>query len=209
MSAIDEALLRDAIDNYEKDNMGIALSQFNQLAEKEHEEAFLYLSLIYKHGDGVAKDEVTAKRFKRLYVQQIEAKAASGIVSYQLKYAYILQYGDGVAVNNEKAFRLFSQLAEAGNAEAQFRLYSFYSHGWCGQPVDHTLASKWLNDATNAEWAEALYTTALMLLRESIEDHGVVNQAETMLRKAAELGFWPAKDFMAAQQRSGLMRFVP
>ncbi|GAB3254634.1 tetratricopeptide repeat protein [Chitinimonas naiadis] len=190
-----EELLREAEQNYECDNMEVAISQFLALAENDCEEAFLYLSLIYRDGDGVGRDELTAARYKRKYVQSIKAKAESGISAYQLKLAYIFQFGDGVAIDDARAFQLFSELAREGLGEAQFHLSRIYAHGWCGQHVDPELELLWLNEAVKSEWPMALYYSALFLVEDSASAESL-SHAVALMKRSAELGCWQAKEYL-------------
>ncbi|MFC4158994.1 tetratricopeptide repeat protein [Chitinimonas lacunae] len=190
-----EELLHAAIQNYEDDNMEAAISQFLTLAERGCEEAFLYLSLIYRDGDGAEKDELQAARYKKRYVQSIETKAAEGISAYQLKLAYMLQFGDGVAIDNARAFRLFSELASAGGGEAQFHLSRIYAHGWCGQKANPELELYWLDEATKSEWPKAIYYSALFLEAEPSSAESI-SRIKEMMHRAAELGCWQAKEYL-------------
>lgn len=195
VSHIDLDLLRAAIDNYEADRMVVALAQFQKLAEQDCEEAFLYLSLIFRDGDGVGKDELAAIRYKRQYVQVIEAKASAGIAEYRLKLAYLLQYGDGVSINNSGAFSLFLELANEGCGEAQFHLSRIYAHGDCGVERDAALESYWLNEATKNEWPLAIYYTALFLEGNSSVPESA-GHVKKMMERSAELGCWQAKEYL-------------
>ncbi|WP_137940327.1 tetratricopeptide repeat protein [Chitinivorax sp. B] len=188
-------LLHSAIQNYENDNMEVAIPQFLALAQHDYEEAFLYLSLIYRDGDGTEKDELQAVRYKRQYVQSIEKKAANGLPAYQLKLAYVLQFGDGVAIDNARAFLLFLELAKAGWGEAQFHLSLIYAHGDCGQNADAELELYWLNEAAKSEWPMALYYSALFLEVDPSTAESAL-RAKEMMNRAAELGCWQAKEHL-------------
>ncbi|WP_374539167.1 tetratricopeptide repeat protein [Chitinimonas taiwanensis] len=200
-SCTTEELLQAAIHNYENDNMGVAISQFLTLAQQDCEEAYLYLSLIYRDGDGTGKDELRAARYKRQYVQSIETKASSGLPAYKLKLAFILQFGDGVAIDNTRAFSIFSGLAKSGWGEAQFHLSRIYAHGNCGQNADTNLELYWLNEATKSEWPMALYYSALFLEAESQTAESMF-RAKEMLKRSAELGCWQAKEYLETLRSS-------
>ncbi|WP_139019168.1 tetratricopeptide repeat protein [Acidovorax radicis] len=188
-------LLRAAVDSYETDRMSIALTQFLELAKSDCEEAFLYLSLIFRDGDGVEKDELAAVRYKRRYVQIIESRATAGIAEYRLKLAYLLQFGDGAPVDNSRAFSLFLQLAEEGCAEAQFHLSRIFAHGDCGQKRDSDLELYWLNEAVKAEWPLAIYYAALFL--ENTSDAAESRRhVKEMMRKSSQLGCWQAEEYL-------------
>ena len=192
MCATEQELLTEAIRNYENDKMELAIQQFSALTKSDNEEAFLYLSLIYKDGDGVSKDELLAKKYKIRYVEIIKSKAVLGDEKYKLKYAYILQYGDGIPIDCEAAISIFNNLADLGCAEAQYHLYCIFNYGWCDQNKDNVLALEWLNKATKSNWPDAMYSTARILLNGSCVGDYVANDAKLLLEKAAESGHWPS-----------------
>lgn len=194
-------LLRAAIDNYETDRMATAIAQFKKLADGDCEEAFLYLSLIFREGDGVEQDEVAAVRCKRQYVQSIESKATTGIKGYKLKLAYLLQFGDGMPVDNSRAFSLFSELAKSGCGEAQFHLSRIFAHGECGQKRDSDLELYWLSEATRAEWPLAIYYSALFLKSTSSSTESL-HCVKEMMERSSKLGCWQAKEYLKADPRN-------
>jgi TPR repeat protein len=188
-------LLRDAIANYEKDEMSIAVEQFMNLAKNHCEEAFLYLSLIFREGDGVKKDELAAARYKRQYVQIIEANAVEEKAGYKLKLAYLLQFGDGTAVDDARSFSLFLELATEGCGEAQFHLSRIFARGECGQAEDSELEMHWLKEATRTEWPIAIYYTALCLESSSNTVESLYRVVELMER-SSQLGCWQAREYL-------------
>lgn len=194
-------LLCLAINNYENNNMDVAISQFITLTEYDYEEAFLYLSLIYLYEEenGIKKDELKAFRYKRQYVQTIENKAAIGLSKFKLKLAYILQFGDGVPIDDTRAFLLFLDLAKAGSAEAQFHLSRIYAQGLCNQNVNTELEWYWLNEATKLEFPVAIYYSALFL-ESNPNEEGMITQRTKMMNKAAELGCWQAKEYLGVKE---------
>lgn len=152
--------LDEAIGNYRKGELARALEQFLDLAKQDNEEAFYYLALIYSQGEGVAVDERQAKRYKDRYVQIVKMKADAGDTTYQYKYATILQQGDGIQANEAAALLLYSKLARQGHGQSQFRLYTIYHYGTCGQQPNDALAQKWLSKAAENQWPEALAVLA-------------------------------------------------
>lgn len=175
--------------------MALAVAQFRELAGQGCEEAFLYLSLIFKDGDGVEKDELAAVRYKRRYVEITETKAIAGVTGYRLKLAYLLQFGDGAPIDTSRAFSLFLELAKGGSGEAQFHLSRIYAHGECGQKRDASLEFYWLNEATQSEWPLAIYYSAL-LLEDSFSTEETKRRVQEMMKKAAQLGCWQAKEYL-------------
>jgi len=153
--------LNEAITQFRKGHIALALQQFLELAKnEEEEEAFYYLALIYSQGGEVPVDERLAKRYQDRYVQIVKLKADRGDGAYQYKYATILQQGDGMPVNEAAALLLYSKLARQDHAEAQFRLYTIYHYGTCGQQPNDALAQKWLIKAAENQWPEALAVLA-------------------------------------------------
>ncbi|MGY4535230.1 flagellar biosynthesis chaperone FliJ [Pseudomonas sp. TE3786] len=195
VSTIDQENLSLAINDYENNNMGAAITQFLKLAEHDSEEAFLYLSLIYRDGDGTRKNKFQSARYRKMYIQSIEAKAATGLSAHQLKLAYILQFGDGVKIDSSRAFSLFLELAKKGEAEAQFHLSRIYAHGHCGQKKDSILELQWLDEATKSEWPLAIYYSALLLVQNPIVLESTSKIIE-MMNRSSELGCWQAKDYL-------------
>lgn len=184
--------LQEAISCYENDEIELAIPLLLDMAGEGCEESNLLLSLIYRDGDGVEKDEVTAKRYKKRYVQIVERKAETD-ERYRLKLAALLQFGDGVDKDESTALDIYMELAKRGNPEAQFTLYSIFSHGWCGQAEDQVVAKKWLVEAANADWPEAICTLAISLLHED-KSQATMDKVVPMLKKSVELGHWPAEE---------------
>lgn len=191
-----ERELSAAIQHYENDRMDTAIPQFLKLADQDCEEAMLYLSLIYREGDGVEKDEIKARRFKKDYIQKIEAKAAAGQRPFQLKLGHMLQFGDGLETDNSRAMSLFLNLAKEGVPEAQFHLSRIYARGWCGQDRNTHLETKWLSEATKSKWPEAIYISALLVLQDTEATSQERCQAKDMMQESSDLGCWQAKEFL-------------
>ena len=198
MKKVKEAL-RIAIEHYENDRMEFAIPKFLDLADQNCEDAFLYLSLIYRDGDGVEKDELKAARYKKMWCQKIEALAGTGLVDYQLRLAYMLQFGDGVVVNERRAIEIFLALANNGCAEAQFHLSRIYAHGNCGQNKNSDLELYWLDKATNSEWPMAIYYTALFF-EDTENPLSKIGKRYELMQRAAELGCWQAKEYLLANR---------
>lgn len=195
MSVTNLEKLSQAIEYYENDEMDLAIPLFHELASNNCEESNLYLSLIYQDGDGVEKNELKARQCKKKYVDIIEEKAKQGDPYYRLKMGAILQYGDGIPVDEKQAFDIYFALANEGEPEAQFILYSIFTHGWCGKNVDQGQARIWLEKAAQAEWPEALCVLAVALLSEN-DDSKNKDKAICMLQKSLQLGHWPAEEHL-------------
>lgn len=182
--------LAKAIASYENGDILTAVHQFLVLAEQNCRESCLYLSLIYREGDGVPKDELQAVRFKRRYVQVMEELAASGDAFNELQLGYILQYGDGTAIDFPRAFSMFMSAANKGCGEAQFHLSRLFAHGQCGQKVDAEMELLWLEEATKSQFPKALYYSALFLYEAGKPE------ARALMARSAELGCWQATEYL-------------
>lgn len=89
--------------------------------------------------------------------------------------------------NYASAFQQYMQLADAGNAEAQYLVGLFYENGWGGIQKDNKASLYWLNKAANAGNIQAKST----LSRKYEEGEGVKKNprlAFKFLTEAAEGG---------------------
>lgn len=186
--------LAKAIASYESGDILAASEQFMVLAEENCPESCLYLSLIFGGGDGVPKDELRSVRYKRRYVQIVEELAATGDAFHELQLGYILQYGDGTAIDLPRAFSMFMSAADKGCGEAQFHLSRIFAHGQCGQKIDPERELMWLEEATKSQFPKALYYSALFLY-ETDDPEG-----RALMEQSAELGCWQAKQYLESAQ---------
>src|SRR6516225_7033263 len=95
----------------------------------------------------------------------------------------------------DTALKLLEPAARAGNADAQYRLASFYRSG-LGTKPDPALAFRWMKSSAEAGHTKAQYNLATMYLaaRGTAFDAG---KAQEWLRKAAAAGYSPAKKLLA------------
>ncbi|MFL6710080.1 MAG: tetratricopeptide repeat protein [Massilia sp.] len=195
--------LTKAIASYESGDILAASEQFMILAEQNCAESFLYLSLIFGEGDGVPKDELRSVRYKRRYVQIMEELAESGDPFYELQLGYILQYGDGTAIDLPRAFSAFRSAAEKGCGEAQFHLSRIFAHGQCDQKIDPERELMWLEEATRSQYPKALYYSALFLY--GTDDP----ERRALMEQSAELGCWQAKQYLESAERETGVKYHP
>lgn len=176
---------------YESDNIAVAISAFEELAEKDVAEACQYLGLIYRTGDGVDKSSSISKRWYSKYVFLLRSKSESGCQSATYALAKLYQYGEHVCQDESKALNMFSELAEDGFVEAQYTLATFFLNGWCKCRVDNSKYKFWLEKSAIADHPEAMYYYGLRLI-----DDGDLELGESFLLKSASNGFWLAKDHL-------------
>jgi TPR repeat protein len=193
----DGVQLREAIRFYERGEMSSAAQLFIELAALNCPESCIYLSLMYRDGEGVPKDEVQGVRYKRQYVRILERLASSGDAAHEFQLGYVLQFGDGTAIDFPRAMSLFLSAAGKFCGEAQFHVSRIFAHGHCGQRVDPELERYWLSEATESEFPKALYYTALFLHHPSNSPTKAA-QVVSQMRRSADLGCWQAKDFLSS-----------
>jgi TPR repeat protein len=188
--------LKAGIDAYENSQFQEAIGIFKYLADEQDDpDAIQYLYLMYKEGDGVEKDLIRAEEYKCCYISSVTRKAENRDSLWMLKLADIYQYGDGIPIDNKKAFAIFEQLAEQGVAEAQYELAVIYEYGKCGQTQDLDKYFFWLNCAVDQCFPDAMYKAATLLLsgNKTADDY---QKAKQYLLIAKQKGFWPAAELL-------------
>lgn len=139
-----EALLAQAQEAYKSGDKASAIEAWKMAAEAGNPAAQHNLSVVYRTGDGVAKDEQMALDFLvksaeqgyvpavydmgSFYLQQgntaqaaplLQAAAEQGYAPAQFNLGVMLVRGDGVAQNEELGVQLIRQAAEQGFQPAQ------------------------------------------------------------------------------------------
>jgi hypothetical protein len=118
---------------------------YRKAAEQGHAWAQYKLGALYDDGQGVPQDHAEAMRWYRKAAKQGYAIVAYTIGDYQ------------------GAARLYRELAEQGDVEAQDRLGSMYNRGM-GVPEDYAEAAKWYRKAAEQGYASAQYNLGNMYL---------------------------------------------
>lgn len=191
--ASDEQLFQQATQAYEGESLAEALRLFTLLAERDHPEACQYLGLMYRTGDGVPKDESKAAFWYAKHTVLLRRLAESGDLDALVGLGKLYQHGQVVATDHTKAVAAFEKAANAGHVGAQFHLATLYKHGWCGLPQDDVRYQEWLALAAKSGHPEALYLSGLQLIHERRDD------AIKLIKRAAESGFWPAREYLAGR----------
>ncbi|MDK2125310.1 tetratricopeptide repeat protein [Parachitinimonas caeni] len=188
-------LLRQAEMLYEEESFERALEIFQQLALLGVAEAYKYIGLIYRYGEGVLSEGSHQSEiwFSR-YIDQLHENLRNGDLESGYILALSYQYGDMVEIDEEMAKKLFMSCAEKGHGPSQFRLSTLWRYGWCGLEVDIERCMHWLDRAISSEYPEALYQKGLDLVNMGGKEAEV--QAMTLISNAAQRGFWPAEDYL-------------
>jgi Sel1 repeat len=99
-----------------------ALELARPLAESGHADAQYLVAVLYRHGRGVARDDVVAASWLAKAVEGSNANAMNDLGS-------IYRKGEGVAKDDSRAFTLFNRAAEANSSAAQLNLAKMYEDG--------------------------------------------------------------------------------
>lgn len=89
--------IEDGIKAYEEEDFESALEIFNDLVDNGDAQASYYIAEMYYRGDGVQKDKKLAYMHYRLAAEKGHAEA-------QHNLSMMLEFGEGVAVNNRESF---------------------------------------------------------------------------------------------------------
>ena len=139
------------------------LKTLKQLAEQGNATAQFCLGEMYNYGKGVPQDDDRARQWYAEAAEQGDADA-------QFRLGETYDYGEGVLQDDGRACQWYAkaavrgheaglsaliQLAEQGNADAQYRLGCMYRKGE-GVPQDYDLARRWFEKAIAQGHADAL-----------------------------------------------------
>jgi TPR repeat protein len=133
------------LEAYQRGDYAAALREWRPLAGQGDAAAQYKLGALYDDGQGVPQDHAEAMRWYRKAAKQGYAIVAYTIGDYQ------------------GAARLYRELAEQGDVEAQDRLGSMYNRGM-GVPEDYAEAAKWYRKAAEQGYASAQYNLGNMYL---------------------------------------------
>jgi TPR repeat protein len=151
-------------------------------------EVYEHLGYIYKVGNkDVAKNPLLSKRYYHKFYCLLKEMAETGDANAALRLARGYQYGDNIEKDESRAMSYYLAAASAGDPDAQFHLGCIYRYGWCGVDADLVQFEHWLDKAVELDWPEALHEKSKLL-----RDAGDFTRADSLLLKAAVLGFWPA-----------------
>jgi TPR repeat protein len=172
--------------------MAEAVKWFRLAADQGEVYAEYSLGECYKNGYGVEQDMAEAVKWFRLAADQ-------GLSYAQCALAFCCRNGTGVPKDPAVADKLINEAmpklraaAEQGDAEAQMWMGRCCEDGF-GAEKDESKAVEWFRKAAGQDHADAQYSLALILKR-----NGAADEAETLLRNAAEFGHPEAKKLLDA-----------
>jgi TPR repeat protein len=142
----------DAYRAYVRGDFAGALLLLRPLADQGDAWAQTSIALMYRDGEGVAKNLAEAAKYYRLAAEQ-------GDVAGQFEIAIMYEIGEGVAQSYTEAAAWYKRAADRGHAEAQAAMAQLYRDGR-GVAQNYVLAHMWFSLAIKQGklWAGA--TTA-------------------------------------------------
>jgi uncharacterized protein len=129
--------IEDAIAAHEREDYAAALRLYRPLAAEGDTRAQMNMALMYRLGQGVARNAGEAMKWYRLAAAQGDPRA-------QFSIGDMYDEGEGVAQNFGEAMKWYRLAAAKGEPRAQFALGLMYSQG-AGVPQDHTHAHMWFS----------------------------------------------------------------
>lgn len=130
-----------------------ALEYLSLAAEQDQSDAVYLLGLQYRDGTG----GVTADEGRAFELFQRGANLDQTDASYELALCY--EFGRGVEMNGELAFKHYMNAAQAGNADAQLALGHSYQNGDL-VAMNSELAFEWYLKSARQENSDAQYCVA-------------------------------------------------
>lgn len=123
-------------------------------------------------------------------IEEVLPKAQSGDVKAMVELAelYRNSWDDGSDAN---ALKWYKKAADAGSAEAMFKLYEVYYMGNLGVDSDEDTANSWLAKSADKGYGEALYTQGNNIL---FDDNA---KGIALITKGADAGSAEAQYYLA------------
>lgn len=168
-------------------------------AEKGDANAELALARCYAKGNGALQDYVKAASFTRRAAQQGNAAA-------QAQLGYFYGMGLGVDKDPAEALKWYRKAASQGDPMGQFGLGNIYAEG-LGVASDPAQAVQWWQKAATQNLARAQNALGQYYLKLAMTNHANIEKyadARLWLRKAAEQGYLPSMNNLAAAYEYGL-----
>lgn len=161
-----------------------ALFWLNKALEQDECEAYNRLGVMYYYGFGVEKNEN-----KSVELYKIAISKGSNVAKANLGISYLLGSGN-LTKDQNKAFNLFLDSANNNCPIGIFQLALCYLYGR-GVEKDSSLASKYLQDASNLNYGPANYKI------------GVMYEEENLYKQAFEYFIKNKDDYKACQYKVG------
>ena len=174
-----------------------AAALFANAAARGNAEAQYYMGLLYRNGDGVEVDQVTAFNWflassegfnieaqyelSRMYAQGVgtaqnvdealrwmQSAASDGQVAAMYSLAESYDAGAGVGQSDSEALEWYLRAAEGGHILAQRNLGTRYLQGSDGQAPNAAEALRWLQSAAEAGDAGAMNNLAIAYIQGTV-----------------------------------------
>jgi len=114
------------------------------------------LAILYESGIFVPKDSLAAHElYAKAYIPMLEL-AKRGDPRAQVNLGYMLEIGNGVEPDLQKALGWYEKAAHAGYPTAQYIVGYKYYHGW-GYDKDYDRTLEWFNKAAEQNYPPALH----------------------------------------------------
>jgi len=127
-----------------------AFELYKKMAKMGNVESQIKIGYMHQHGVGVSQDFYKAVKWNSLAAESGDPRGAHGL---GVAYAYGL---GGSQKNQSTASRFFIKAAEAGHADAQFRLALRYLQG-IGLPKDRDKHDYWIKEAAHNSHGGAVF----------------------------------------------------
>jgi TPR repeat protein len=184
--------LREAFDAYDCGDVSKAIAKMEACAESGEPKACFTLALWYNHGEGVRRNEALCQ----YWLAMLEQLAEDGNLEAQWDLGQYHRFGDVIEYDLDQANAWLRRAADGGHPEAQHHLGWFDETGQYGFPTDLRLAEHWYQRALASENPETMYMFAMR----QIAPGELRDDAECLLRRAAQRGFVPAIEFLKARR---------
>ncbi len=167
-----------------KQQTSTARKWYLKAAKQGHRNAQYELGLMYKKGIGARKNLIRAEKwFKKAAKQNHKhAKQALGTLANKKQTPHKTKQ-----TAQQRFLAKNTKLANAGDAEAQYKLGKAYKTGKHA-PINHKKAFKWLKEAANANHASAQYQLANIYYDGSKATKKNTSKAKQWYSKAADNG---------------------
>lgn len=204
--------LQDAISAIESQNYATALEQLQPLARDGNPEASNLLGQMYENGWGVDVDEEEAARLYRIGANQghldsitslrgLQNKAfrieynqllplaEAGNSEAQNRIGEMLEFGQGVERDKQKAYTWYQRAADQGEVSAWHNLGRSYNFG-TGVAQDFETAEEWYRKAADRGYTKSLFFLGTLYATDHGSDTSYNSDiiAYAWLQNAAELG---------------------
>lgn len=191
----DNSRLRQGLQAYENKNYPLARQFLLPLAEQGNMEAQRRIGIMYRHGLGVAKNDLEALKWYHKAAEQGHVKAQNSL-------GIMYRFGMGVPRDPQEGARWLLAAAEQGYAKSQENIGLVYLDGDGVEQNDQS-AAKWLRRAALQGQMRAQLTLGLL----NLAGRGVEkNPAQGMqwIERAANQGSQRASMALAKAYEQGL-----